>query len=63
LVDGGITPSLAAGVLGSIASIEVEDRVDTGLSWATWAFKSVGARWSEGRAVLWGYGKKLAGDE
>jgi len=59
LVDKGITPGLAAGVLAVIDSVEVTGQVDPGLSWAKWAFKNTTIRWSDGRALLWDYGKSL----
>jgi hypothetical protein len=60
LVDNGITPKWAAGVLASIESIEVTGEINTGLSWANWAFKPGYADRGTGRALLSDFGKSLS---
>jgi hypothetical protein len=59
LVDKGVSPKWAAGVLASIDSIEVTGEINTGLSWANWAFGAGYAERATGRALLADLGKSL----
>jgi hypothetical protein len=54
-IEGGVQLRHAAGVLGSIESIEIEGATNTGDSWAKWAFKSID--YSTGRTLLYHFGK------
>lgn len=55
-LDGGVKPQGYIGVLASIDFLEVTGEINTGVSWANWAFGSLGDQ-SLGRALLLSFGK------
>ncbi|WP_437758526.1 eCIS core domain-containing protein [Sorangium sp. So ce1389] len=55
-----VAPSVAKGILSQLDQVEVGDDVNSGQSWANWAFKDVRTNSQQAKEYLIAYGKTLA---